>query len=312
MLQILDGTAHLGKGEQSRSYGEVNCALLGPYFPWAFGAILGRVLIQRIFPVLLAAALPASASGGAATALNAARLNAAAVADIAAGPVAVDAGTFLPGAVVLPGEPFFRALSGDSAAVNLDAIFNRHWRGVDRFTHNGKTFEVSAAFDLAGETYVSVLAPGAAVPRFYRLERSMNGVWNTAGVNYRADIAITNIFCRICNHIRIQADDGSRVYYRSIKDLIKRAYARGASVRAGGKEFRLYFANDLNRQAEGRVVEDRFGIVLVYGKPDDLKRLIVPFSELSSGQARRYAVQDGPTVVLRIDPATRTLFVSAK
>jgi len=222
----------------------------------------------------------------------------------------IDDGTLLPGGVIMEGEPVFEILNKNTSSVHLDSIFNKHWRGVDSFTHGGKKFAVSVAFDLAGETYVSVLAPGAAVPKFYRLERSMDGRWNTAGKNYRADIAVTNIFCKICNHIRIQAD-GKRVYYKQIKQLVRLAYHQGSKVVAGGKEFRVYFSNDMNRQAEGRIVDNRFGIVIVYGKAEDPQRLIVPFKDLSPGKAKRYRIKNGPTVILRIDPASRTLFVTA-
>lgn len=231
-------------------------------------------------------------------------------------PVELDDGTLVPGGEIVEGEAVYKVLSQDTSSIGLDGIFNKHWTGVDRFTHAGKTFEVSVTFDLVGETYLTVLPPGEILPRFSRLERSMDGRWKTGAVNYRADIRITNIFCKICNHIRIQADGNRSVYDREIQDLVNKAYAKGALVRAGGREFRVYFSNDLDRKPNGRVVDNRFGIVVAYdmkqGKGDpDLKRLIVPFSELSGGQAKKYRVKDGPTLILRIDPASRTLYLSA-
>jgi len=275
------------------------------------------VLIRRVVLSVLLSASPAGAQGVFTGVPGARAPFAAAVPPVEAPrPVELDDGSLVPGGELVEGEPVVRVLSRESSAVLLDGIFNKHWTGVDRFTHDGKTFEVSVTFDLVGESYLGVLPPGEVVPNFSRLERSMDGRWRTGALNYRADVRITNIFCKICNHIRIQADRAGSVYDIEIQDLVNKAYAQGAQVKAGGREFRVYFSNDLDRQPNGRIVNDRFGIVIAYdrkqgsGSPD-LKRLIVPFSELSAGQAKKYKVKDGPTLILRIDPATRTLYFSA-
>jgi hypothetical protein len=275
------------------------------------------VVIWRVILSVLVAASQAGAQGlspaGAAAIRNPAK---AALPAVASRAVAVDDGTLVPGAGAVPGEPVFESLDANASALSLDAIFNSHWTGVDRFVHGGEVYEVSVTFDLVGETYLTILPPRASLPHFYRLERSMDGRWRTGASEFRADIAITNIFCRLCNHIRIQTDGGERVYYKEIQQLVNAAYDNGRRVVAGGSDFRVYFSNDLDRQPEGRIVDDRFGIVIAYdleqGQDDpDLKRLIVPFSELQDGHARRYRIEDGPSVVLRIDPATRTLFLSS-
>jgi hypothetical protein len=215
-------------------------------------------------------------------------------------PTAIGEPVFIP----VPVPVLMRAqLEGDTQAVALAPLLDRHLSIVDSYLGAGGETLIAGTLDLSGEGYLAVTTPGGA-RRFIKIERGMSGSWADGVHAYRVNLSVNIFRPRLANYIQIRdTTTGEIVWEKRILELFRLTYRAGEPVNLAGRPYRLFYSQ-----------KPTLGLCFIYDDAStgvhDYKFYMVPVGQITGAAPASYRMFGGDVVRLQASPDLTTLQIS--